>query len=175
VLYDKLAADDCLHQLARIWPCLRFYQAASPPDAHSPDPPRSALLRKSYLFVGMLAMTVMRGRSSPEVPQTGARIAQLEAGNAHCDIEAGLPLETQWLQSEGVLGTADQRIGIAAYADRGAGCNPAVAAGEIAWADPPGRREYCPHHRGSLREADIETEPAYETIVRIPRTAIRPE
>ena len=51
---------------------------------------------QSYLSVGVLAMMVMRGRSSPEVPHRAGR-AQLEAGNAHRDIESGLSLEAQRL------------------------------------------------------------------------------
>src|SRR6266849_6872775 len=131
-------------------------------------------LRKSYLSVGVLAMMVMRGRSSPEVPHRAGG-AQLEAGNAHRDIESGLSLEAQRLQREGILRAAHQRIGVAADHDRGAGSKPAVVAGKIAGADPARGREHRPTQCRLLREADIEADPPHQPIVRVACTAVRSE
>src|SRR6266567_4867266 len=129
-------------------------------------PPR----RAPDLSAGVPAMM-----ASPEVTQTGTRAAQLEAGNAYRDIESGLSLQAQRLQREGILRPAHQRVGVAPYDDRGAGSEAAIAPGEITRADVACRGEHHPSQCRLLREADIETDPPHQPIVRITRTAVRLE
>ncbi len=51
--------------------------------------------------------------------------------------------------------------------------DPAVIAGEIAWADPMGRCEHRPSRRRLLGEADIESDATHDTVITVPRAAIR--
>ena len=88
-------------------------------------------------------------------------------------IEAGLGLCTDGLQREGVIGTADQRIGADADADRSVALHAAVVAGEVARMDHTGRREHNPAQRHVLRDAKVDPDAADDANIVMRRTTAR--
>src|SRR5882757_9857532 len=79
-----------------------------------------------------------------DVPARGAEAdrLQFEAGDAGGDIEPGLSLHADRLQSVSVGRTADQEITAAAEADRGVGADAAITSSEIAAPKPAVRRTH---------------------------------
>ena len=62
----------------------------------------------------------------------------------HGDIETRLAFDADWLQSDRVIGAADERIGIAADADGGTCRNTAVVSDKRTARYVRCRREHCP-------------------------------
>ena len=86
------------------------------------------------------------------------RRTQIDVGNACGDVEAGLPLQAERLQREGIVRTANQQVAAEADADRSVGANAAEMTGEIAASDLIGRRVNGPGKTGLLGETKVETD-----------------
>src|SRR5262249_54774443 len=74
------------------------------------------------------------------------------------------------LQRKSVAGTAEQRVGADADADRGVALDAAVVAGEVAGMDRAGRREHDPAQRHVLGHAEINSEAMDDAHVGVRRT-----
>src|SRR5712671_2885107 len=96
---------------------------------------------------------------------------QFQACQSGRHIEAGLGLRTDRLQREGVIGTAYQRIGADADADRGVALHAAVVSGKVARMDHTGRCEHRPAQRHVLRNAKVDPDAADDAEIVMRRTA----
>src|SRR5262245_8704262 len=84
----------------------------------------------------------------PAAAMSEAHGLEIEAGDACSNVQSGLALNADRLQRIGVARSADEEIATAADADRRVGADAAIAAGELAIAEPRGRRGDRP---GELR------------------------
>ena len=92
---------------------------------------------------------------------------QFDRGDAGRDVQPGLALQADRLQRVGIRRTADQEVAAAANSDRGVGADAAVIAGEIAIADPRGRRVHRPAQFGLIGDAEIEAKAADGCDIRL--------
>ncbi len=84
---------------------------------------------------------------------------QIEAGNAGGDIESGLSLQADRLQSVSIRRTTDQEIAATADSDRGVGTDAAIASGKFAAPKPAVRRIHRPGKPRLFGEAEIDANP----------------
>src|SRR3569623_1822817 len=104
----------------------------------------------------MTMVTVTLGMTAMDV----ANRAQLEVHDTAGDVEAGLALQAEGLQREGVGRTANQEVAAAADADRGIAANAAVAAGQVTRTDLGGRGMHAPAEIGLAGRTEFDAEAA---------------
>src|SRR5207248_10325022 len=108
---------------------------------------RSPLARASliggYLVSAAMASIVINPSAASEPDRL-----QFDAGDPGRDIQPGLALHAERLQSVGIGRTADQKIAAKADADRRVGADAAVAAGKLAASEPSRRRVHRPGKPG---------------------------
>src|SRR6267154_95222 len=92
---------------------------------------------------------------------------QFEASDAGGDIEPGLSLHTDRLQSVSIRRTADQEVAAAADADGRVGADAAIVPGQFAASKPAVRRAHRPGESGLFGEAELDANPAHGCEVRL--------
>src|SRR5260370_1285530 len=85
-------------------------------------------------------------------------IAQADRSDAGCDIETGVPLETDRLQRNRAVGAADEHIGAGADPNRGASARTNIIARQRYRGEAAARREDAPDQHAALRIANVHTE-----------------
>jgi hypothetical protein len=106
-------------------------------------------------------LALARSRRSPRVvgPEgvaPDARPAQWSrCRRRRCALSA---LDAKWLQRHGIAGAADQRVSTHVDQDRGACGRAHMSAGERAWPQHPGWREYLPNDYATRRKANIDAD-----------------
>src|SRR5260370_21655255 len=84
-------------------------------------------------------------------------IAQADRSDPSCDIETGVPLETDRLQRNRAVGAADQHIGAGADPNRGASARTDIIARQRSRGGAAARREPAPNQHAPLRIAHVHT------------------
>src|SRR5260370_38467669 len=85
-------------------------------------------------------------------------IAQADRSDAGCDIETGVPLETDRLQRNRAVGAADEHIGAGADPNRGASARTNIIARRRSRGMTATRREDTQNQNGDLRIPAVATE-----------------
>src|SRR3954454_7709147 len=111
-------------------------------------------------------MTAEPGRASARQDRL-----ELDSGDGGCEVETGLALHADRLQRIGITRAADQKVAAEADADRRAGADAAIGAGEFAALKPTGRRTDGPGKSGLLGDAEIQSKAADGRDIGFRRTA----
>lgn len=100
---------------------------------------------------------------------------QLKSRYRGNDIEAGLTLQTQWLQGERIVEPADQAVGTPADAHDRTGRGADITAGQRGWPDTRGQREDRPTENGFIAKSGLSSEALHAGLIVLRRANRRRE